>query len=83
VARADWTYPDLEPFLDVALTAFGPDRLIFGSDWPVCSKAASYAQVVEVAQAACSALTAAERAAVLDGNAQRVYRLSHKPSHPL
>jgi len=41
----DWQTPDFAPYLDVAFDAFGPDRLMFGSDWPVCLLAASYRQV--------------------------------------
>jgi L-fuconolactonase len=73
MASPDWTYPELAPYLEVALEAFGPSRLIFGSDWPVSSQAAPYARVCEVAQVACSALSAAERAAVLAGNARSIY----------
>ena len=74
IASADWTYAELAPYLDIALEAFGPGRLIFGSDWPVCTPAASYPRVCEVAQAACSGLTDRERTAVLAGNARAVYR---------
>jgi L-fuconolactonase len=74
IASADWTYAELAPYLDIALEAFGPGRLIFGSDWPVCTPAASYPRVCEVAQAACSGLTDRERTAVLAGNARAIYR---------
>jgi L-fuconolactonase len=73
IASPDWTYAELAPYIDIALEAFGPSRLIFGSDWPVSSQAAPYARVCEVAQAACAALSAAERAAVLAGNARSIY----------
>ncbi|MDO0909933.1 amidohydrolase family protein [Streptomyces sp. DT2A-34] len=43
---ASWRVDDLRPYADVVLDAFGPDRLMFGSDWPVCTLAASYGQVV-------------------------------------
>ncbi|MGZ4482550.1 MAG: amidohydrolase family protein, partial [Gaiellales bacterium] len=75
IARPDWSHADLAPFVEVALDAFGPDRLIFGSDWPVSTSAASYAQVWDVAERACEGLADGERAALLGGNAQRVYRL--------
>jgi L-fuconolactonase len=75
IASPDWTYPELAPFLEIALEAFGPSRLIFGSDWPVSSQAAPYARVCEVAQAACASLSAGERAAVLGGNARAIYRV--------
>jgi L-fucono-1,5-lactonase len=74
VASPDWTYEELAPYIDIALEAFGPSRLIFGSDWPVSSQAAPYSRVCEVAQAACSALSGGERAAVLAGNARAIYR---------
>jgi L-fuconolactonase len=73
IASPAWTYQELAPYLETALEAFGPSRLIFGSDWPVSSQAASYARVCEVAQVACSALSASERAAVLAGNARAIY----------
>jgi L-fuconolactonase len=73
IASPDWTGAELAPYIDIALEAFGPSRLIFGSDWPVCSQAASYSRVCEVAQAACSALSGDERAAVLAGNARAIY----------
>jgi L-fucono-1,5-lactonase len=74
IASSAWTYGELAPYLDVALEAFGPARLIFGSDWPVCSTAASYARVCEIAERACSGLSEHERAAVLAGNARAIYR---------
>ncbi len=74
IASPDWTYGMLVPFIDIALEAFGPARLIFGSDWPVCSQAASYADVCEVAHVACSGLSEPEREAVLAGNARAIYR---------
>lgn len=73
IAPAGWTYARLAPYIDTALEAFGPGRLIFGSDWPVCTSAASYSRVCEVAQAACSGLSDRERAAVLAGNARVLY----------
>jgi L-fucono-1,5-lactonase len=76
IASPDWTYAELAPYIDVALEAFGPDRLIFGSDWPVCTQAASYPGVCDVAQLACSGLSAPERSAVLTGNARAIYRFA-------
>ena len=51
VTEADhgaWTYDQLTPYMDVAFEAFGPKRLLFGSDWPVCTLAAPYTRVHEV-----------------------------------
>jgi len=78
VTEADWAgwRPDqLRPYLDVAVDAFEPDRVMFGSDWPVCLLAAPYERVLGVIVDYASRLTAAERAAVLGGNAARFYGL--------
>ena len=70
-----WTAADFRPYLDVVFTAFGPDRLMIGSDWPVCTLAADYATVVGLVLDALAGTPAAEREAVLGGNAVRFYRL--------
>lgn len=70
-----WTVAALRPYAEVALAAFGPERLMFGSDWPVCLAAASYADVLGAAEELTRELTAAERAAVFGGTARRVYGL--------
>jgi L-fuconolactonase len=75
IAPPNWTWADLEPFVDVALETFGPGRVVFGSDWPVSLQAATYGQVVDAARQACATLSAPERAAVLGDNARRVYGL--------
>lgn len=67
---------------DQALDAFGPQRLMFGSDWPVCQLAAPYAQVADIAtQWAASRLSGAEQQAFWSGNAVRAYGLTlpHTP----
>lgn len=77
VTEADWgawTPADLQPYVDHALDVFGPGRLVFGSDWPVCLLAASYGQVVDAARATLESLTDSERAAVFGENARRIYR---------
>lgn len=58
------------------LDCFGPARTLFGSDWPVCTLAASYAEVLALAERACAELSAAEYAQVFGGNARRIYRLA-------
>ncbi|MCW2902878.1 MAG: amidohydrolase [Streptosporangiaceae bacterium] len=70
-----WKVADLRPYADVVLEAFGPERVMFGSDWPVCLLAGSYGQVVEAARTLTAGLSAAERAAVFGGTAARVYGL--------
>ncbi|MFH9657450.1 amidohydrolase family protein [Streptomyces sp. NPDC017248] len=74
-ARATWTTDDLRPYADTALDAFGPGRLMFGSDWPVCTPAASYAEVRHLAQELCAGLGPAERTALFESTATRVYGL--------
>jgi len=78
VTEADptaWTLDDLRPYAETALDAFGPDRLMFGSDWPVCVLAASYGQVVSLAEELTASLDPGEREQVFTGTATRVYGL--------
>jgi L-fuconolactonase len=70
-----WKPDDFIPYLDVVLEAFGPDRIMFGSDWPVCLLAGTYDQVVEIAQRFLAQLSPSEQAAVMGGNAARFYNL--------
>jgi L-fuconolactonase len=72
---AKWTVDELRPYADTVLDAFGPGRLMFGSDWPVCTLAASYGQVVDVAEELTRGVGAEERAEIFGGTATRVYRL--------
>ncbi|MEU0032996.1 amidohydrolase family protein [Streptomyces sp. NPDC006333] len=72
---AQWTVDDLRPYAETALAAFGPGRLMFGSDWPVCTLAASYAQVIAATEELTRVLDEGERADVFGGTALRVYRL--------
>ncbi|KUL22629.1 amidohydrolase family protein [Streptomyces regalis] len=72
---ASWSVEDLRPYADVVLDAFGPQRLMFGSDWPVCTPTAPYGEVVSVARELTAGLDAAERAEVFAGTATRVYAL--------
>ncbi|MEV6406603.1 amidohydrolase family protein [Streptomyces bobili] len=74
-APGSWRTQDLKPYAETALDAFGPRRLLFGSDWPVCTLQASYSTVVEVADELTDSLGVEEKAAVFHGNATRVYRL--------
>ena len=78
VTEADWRrwrVADLRPYAEAALDAFGPARLMFGSDWPVCTLAGRYPQVLAAAHDLTADLSAAERAAVFAGTATRVYGL--------
>jgi L-fuconolactonase len=71
-----WTRADFTPYLDVAIAAFGPERLMFGSDWPVCLLAGEYAEVVEIVREHCGRLSVGEQAAIWGGTAARVYGLA-------
>jgi L-fuconolactonase len=70
-----WQTDDLRPCVDHALELFGPERLIFGSDHPVCLLAASYARVLESFKEILSGLTEDERNRVFAKNARTFYRL--------
>jgi L-fuconolactonase len=71
-----WTPADLRPYTDTVLDAFGPDRLMFGSDWPVCTLAASYKEVLDTAHILTAGLTPSEREAVFSDTAVRTYGLA-------
>jgi L-fuconolactonase len=70
-----WTVAGLRPYAAEVLDAFGPSRVMFGSDWPVCLLAASYADVVSAARELTAGLNQAEQAQVFGGTAARAYRL--------
>ena len=67
---------DVTPAFDVALAAFGPGRLMFGSDWPPCTLAGSYESVVATARSLIAGLSPAEQEDILAATARRAYRLS-------
>lgn len=78
VTEADWTQwtiEDIRPYAEVVLAEFGPQRVLFGSDWPVCELAASYAEVTGLARELCGGLPDADRNAVFGDNALTWYRL--------
>ncbi|MGX1273690.1 amidohydrolase family protein [Streptomyces phaeoluteigriseus] len=72
---AAWTPADLRPYAETALDAFGPHRLMFGSDWPVCTLAAGYGRVLDTARQLTGHLSADESGQVFEGTATRVYGL--------
>jgi L-fuconolactonase len=78
VTEADWTAWEPEhitPYLDVAMQAFGPERLMIGSDWPVCTVAASYFQVMDLFESYLSQFNNKIQSSVLGGNAERFWNL--------
>lgn len=80
VTEADyqtWTPPDLDPYLDTVLNTFGPRRLIFGSDWPVCLVATTYSDWFNLVSAKIGRLTASEQDRILGGTAAEAYGLQN------
>lgn len=81
VTEADyqtWTYDQIRPYLEIALDAFTPGRTMFGSDWPVCRVATTYAGWVQTAERFAAPLSADERDAFFSRNAVRAYKLDVK-----
>lgn len=74
----NWTPSDLEPYLDAALECFGPERLLAGSDWPVCTLATSYQRWWNTLRQWASKLSAVEQENILGANAVRFYRLGER-----
>ena len=73
--RHHWMPEQIAPYIDVAFESFGPDRLMIGSDWPVCLVAASYERAIGVAKQYLERGSPEERQAVMGGSAQRFWRL--------
>jgi L-fuconolactonase len=73
--HAQWSPASLKPYVDHALDVFGPDRLMFGSDWPVCRLAAEYAEVLNALRTVLSArVSVADLWKIFGSNAVRFYR---------
>ena len=75
-ARTDWSPAELTPYLDHILGSFGPERVIFGSDWPVLTLASDYQSWFDTVTQVIAHWTPDQQAAVLGGNACRFYRLT-------
>jgi L-fuconolactonase len=75
-AWRQWKPEQFVPYLEVALAAFGPERLMFGSDWPVCLVAGDYAQVAGIVGDFLAALSPAEQESIWAGTATRFYGLT-------
>jgi len=81
VTEADWrawTPEQMRPYLDVAFECFGYERLMIGSDWPVCTVAADYGGTMRVVSDYLRGRPPAEQDAVLGGNAAQLWRLDEK-----
>ena len=78
VTEADWNHwkpQDFKPYLDIVFEAFGPERLMFGSDWPVCLLAAGYRQVKQILEDYLDGYSDDEKNKIFGGNAVRFYNL--------
>lgn len=73
VRDANWDADLLQPYFDTVLEAFGSSRLLFGSDWPVCLLRSEYEQWVATVATLIERLSPNEQAAIMGGNAERVY----------
>ena len=70
-----WTTDTLRPYVEIALEVFGPQRILAGSDWPVCTLATNYQRWWQTLEAMLSSLSASEQDAVFGGNAIEIYNL--------
>ncbi len=78
VTEADWKkwrYPDFIPVLDTITDVFGPERMVFGSDWPVCLLAGSYKNVLDIVKTYTESWSEAEKENLFSKNAVRFYNL--------
>ena len=78
VTEADWhnwTAEQLKPYLDVVVESFGIDRIMFGSDWPVCLVASSYSKWLQTIQNYFESFTEEDQEKIFSGNAARFYNL--------
>ncbi len=78
VTEADWnhwTVQDFGPYLDVVFKAFGPDRILFGSDWPVCTVAGQYKEILNIIKSYCNPLDVSDQIKVFADNTERIYSL--------
>jgi L-fuconolactonase len=79
--RSNWSAEQLLPYLCHGLSCFGPERCMFGSDWPFCLLAADFASVVALLREGIADLAPEEQAEVLGGTAVRAYRLQVPPTY--
>ena len=78
VTEADWntwTPENIRPYLDIVFEAFGTERILIGSDWPVCLVAGKYSEVMQVVIDYISSFPEKEQALILGGNATKAYRI--------
>ena len=73
VQGGSWNEAMLKPYFETVLEAFGPDRIMFGSDWPVCLLQSTYTKWVETVSSFIASLSVSEQTAIMGGTAERVY----------
>jgi L-fuconolactonase len=71
----NWTPEQIEPYMQLVLEAFGANRILFGSDWPVCLVAGNYTKTKELVTNFIAKLSSEEQAAIMGGNAMQFYNL--------
>lgn len=71
----NWTPEQIEPYMELVLDAFGANRILFGSDWPVCLVAGNYTKTKELVTNFIAKLSSEEQAAIMGGNAIEFYNL--------
>jgi L-fuconolactonase len=71
----EWKYEDFEPYMDVVFEAFGIDRVMYGSDWPVCRVAATYGEMLSIPETYVAKLSETEQSKFWGGNATKFYKL--------
>jgi L-fuconolactonase len=74
-ASPGWKVDDLRPYVEHAIECFGPQRIVWGSDWPVMTLNADYGQWLDTAKQLISPLSLADQSAIMGRNAARFYRL--------
>ena len=74
----NWSVEDLRPYVEIALEYFGPTRMMFGSDWPVCLLAGSYDRVLGAAQSLLAEFSEEDRTLIFSENASRFYRIEEQ-----
>jgi L-fuconolactonase len=82
-----WSIDDLRHPVELAVDAFGPERLMIGSDWPICLMTGTYSDAIDTVRFLLADLSSLDQTAILGGTAARVYRLDHvdgaEPAEPV
>ncbi|WP_228852903.1 amidohydrolase family protein [Aegicerativicinus sediminis] len=73
---SNWSPEQIKPYIDVVLESFGPNRILYGSDWPVCLVAASYTEVLHLGKTMVHQLSPSEQDAFFYKNAKRIYNIN-------